>query len=68
MRREFRLSEVMVTVFHGHGKENAAKSRVNSCWGYLFNEGMEAVKMKDRQNTVGESGQGHSKRDAKVGG
>ena len=67
MRREFRLGKVMVTMFHSHGKENAAKSRVNSCWGNLFDEGMKAVKVKNRQDTVGESGQRHSKRDAEVG-
>ena len=48
MRREFRLGKVMVTMFHGHGKENAAKGRVNGCRGNLFDEGMKAVKMKDR--------------------
>ena len=48
MRREFRLSEVMVTMFHGHGKEDAAKGRVNSCRRNLFDERVKAMKMKDR--------------------
>ena len=48
MRREFRLSEVMIMMFHGHRKENAAEGRVNSCWGNLFDERMKAVKVKDR--------------------
>ena len=47
MRREFRLSEVMITMFHSHGKENATKGRVNSCRGNLFDKRMEAMKMKD---------------------
>ena len=68
MRREFGLSKVVVTMFHGHGKENTAEGRVNSCRGNLFDEGMKAMKVKDRQNSVGESGQRHSERDAKVGG
>ena len=50
MRREFRLGKVMVTMFHSHGKENAAKGRVNSCWRNLFDEGMKAVNMKDVEN------------------
>ena len=48
MRRELGLSEVMVTMFHGHRKEDVAKGRVNSCRGNLFDERMEAVKMKNR--------------------
>ena len=68
MRREFRLSEVMITMFHGHGKEDTTKGRVNSCRGDLFDKRMKAVKMKDGQNSVGESGHRHSKRYAKVGG
>ena len=47
MRREFRLSKVMITMFHGHRKENTAKGRVNSCRGNLFDKRMKAVKMKD---------------------
>ena len=47
MRWEFRLSEVMITMFHGHRKEDAAKGRVNSCRGNLFDERMKAVKMKN---------------------
>ena len=47
MRREFRLGKVMITVFHGHGKEDAAKGRVNGCRGNLFNERMETMKVKD---------------------
>ena len=62
------MSEVMVTMFHSHRKKNAAKSRVNSCWGDLFDEGMKAVNMEDRQNSVGESCQRHSKWYTKVGG
>ena len=47
MRREFRLGEVMVTMFHGHGKENTAEGRVNSCRRNLFDERMKAMKVKD---------------------
>ena len=38
MRWEFRLGEVVVTMFHGHGKEDTAKGRVNSCRGNLFDK------------------------------
>ena len=48
VRREFRLSEVMITMFHSHGQKNAAKSRVNSCRRNLCDERVEAVKMKNR--------------------
>ena len=47
MRREFRLSEVMVTMFHGHGKEDTAEGRVDSRRGNLFDKRMEAMKMKN---------------------
>ena len=48
MRREFRLGEVMIAMFHGHGKENAAKGWVNGCRWNLFDERVKAVKMKNR--------------------
>ena len=66
MRREFRLSEVMVTMFHSHGQKNTAKSGIDGCRGNLFDERMETVKMKDGQNAIRESGQRHPQRDAKV--
>ena len=47
MRREFRLGEVVVTMFHGHGKKDTAKSGINDCRGNLFDERVETVKMKD---------------------
>ena len=40
MRWEFGLSDVMVSMFHGHRKKD---SRGNS-----FDEGMEAMKVKNR--------------------
>ena len=46
MRWEFRLGNVMVSLCHGHGKENALESRVNYSWRDLFNKRMEPVKMK----------------------
>ena len=36
----------MVLLFHGHGKENASKSRVNDGWGNLFTKRMEPMKME----------------------
>ena len=68
MRREFGLGDVMVLMFHGHRKEDSSKGRVNSCRGNSFNERMEAMKVKNRQNPVGESGKRHSQRDAQVRG
>ena len=68
MRREFGLGEVVVTVFYGHRKKDTAEGWVNSCRWNLFNERMKAVKVKDGQNSIGELGQRHSQRDAKVGG
>ena len=47
-RREFRLGEVMVSMFHGHGEKDASKSRINGCRGNSFNKGMKAMKMKNR--------------------
>ena len=58
----------MVSMFHGHGEEDASKCRVNGCRGNLFNKGIKAMKMKNRQNPVGESGERHSQRDTEVGG
>ena len=68
MRREFGLGDVMISMFHGHGKKDTSKGRVNDCRGNSFNEGMEAMKVKNRQNPVGKSGKRHSQRDAKVSG
>ena len=47
MRWEFGLGDVKVSLFHGHGKKDAPKGRVNSGRGNSFNEGMEAVKMEN---------------------
>ena len=68
MRREFRLGDVTVSMFHGHGKKDTLKGRVNDCQRNSFNEGMEAMKVKNRQNPVRKSGKRHSQRDAKVRG
>ena len=62
------MSKVMVSMFHGHGEEDPSKCRVNSRRGNLFNKGMKTMKMQNRQNHIGESGEQHSQRDAEVGG
>ena len=46
MRWKFRLGNVMVSLCHGHGKENVSESRVNDSWGNLFDKRMEPVKME----------------------
>ena len=38
----------MVSLCHGHSKENASKSRVYNSQGNLFDKRMKAVKMKYR--------------------
>ena len=47
MRREFGLGDVEVSLFHSHSKKNMSKGRVNSGQGNSFNEGVEAMKMKN---------------------
>ena len=68
MRWEFRLGDVMVSMFHGHGKKDTSKGRVNGCRGNLFNKGMETMKVKNGQNPVREPGKRHSQRDAIISG
>ena len=46
MRREFGLGDVVVSLCHGHSKENVSKSRVYNDRGNLFNEGVKTMKMK----------------------
>ena len=48
MRREFGLGNVTVSMFHGHRKKDLLKGRVNDRRGNPFNEGMEAMKVKNR--------------------
>ena len=55
MRQEFGLRDVMITLGHGHSKENTPKGRVNNCRRNSFNEGMKAMEVKDGQNSIGES-------------
>ena len=68
MRWKFGLGNVVVALFHGHSKENTSKSRVNNSGGNLFNERVETVKVKYRQDPVRESRKRHSQGDAKVCG
>ena len=59
MRREFGLGDVMITLCHGHSKEDTSEGRVNNGQGNSFNEGMETVKMKNGQNSIGEPSKRH---------
>ena len=45
MWREFKLGDIVVTLFHSHGQKNVSKGRINGSWGNLFNERVEPVKM-----------------------
>ena len=55
MRWEFGLGDVMVSLCHGHGKENTLKDRVYNSRGNLFDERVKTVKMKYEQNPIRES-------------
>ena len=68
MRRKFGLGNVMVSLRHGHSKENASKSRVNNSGGNLFDERVKTVKMKYGQNPIRELCKRHSQGDTKVCG
>ena len=68
VRWEFRLRDVMVSLCHGHGKENTSKGRIYNSRGNLFNEGVKTLKVKYGQNPVWESCERHSQGDAKVCG
>ena len=45
MWREFRLGDVVVTLFHSHGQKDTSKGGVNGSRWDLFNERVEPVKM-----------------------
>ena len=47
VRREFGLGDVEVLLFHGHGKEDTSKGRVNNGRGNSFNEGVKAMKVEN---------------------
>ena len=55
MRWEFGLGDVMVSLCHGHGKENMLKDRVYNSGGNLFDERVKTMKMKYEQNPIRES-------------
>ena len=46
MRRKFGLGVVEVSLCHGHGKKDMSEGRVNNGRGNVFDERMEALKMK----------------------
>ena len=46
MRWKFGLGDVEVSLCHGHGEEYMLEGRVNNGGGNLFDERMEAMKMK----------------------
>ena len=48
MRRKFGLGDVEVSLCHGHGEKDTSEGRVNNGGGNLFDERMEAMKMKYR--------------------
>ena len=47
MRWEFRLGNIEVSLFHGHGKEDTSKGRVNNGQGNSFNKGVKTMKMEN---------------------
>ena len=57
---EFRLGDVMVTLFHSHGQEDASEGRVDNGRRNLFNERVKSMKMKYRQNPVRKLCERHS--------
>ena len=68
MRWKFGLGNVVVSLFHGHGKEDTSKSRVNNSRRNLFNERVKTMKVEYRQDPIRESCKRHSQGYAKVCG
>ena len=60
MRQEFGLGYVVVSLCHGHSKENTSKGGVNNSGRNLFNERVKTVKVKYGQNPIRESSERHS--------
>ena len=68
MRWEFGLGDVVVAMFHGHGKEDTSEGGVNNGRGNSFNERVKTVKVENGQNSIWKSCERHPQGNAKVSG